>query len=708
MAKSKPQTKSSAKPAANPAPILDIQMIPVSKLTLCPKNVRKTPASKQEDAELYASIKAIGLKQNVLVHPVGDKFHVHAGGRRLYTVQQLIKEKHYKTNHQIQCVVEDADQAEETSAAENMIRAKMHPADEFTAFAEMRNNGRTEKEIATKFGITVKTVHQRLKLAGVAPEVMAAFRNGDMSLECVMAFTIAKDPARQIEVLKSVSQEYQMQAYSIRQKLLGSSSSGNSKFAKFVGLAAYKKAGGTVLEDLFSDDSTVHYEDSELLERLALEKLLKLAKAETKIWKWAEADIEADYSTYRKFGRVYPKPIEADPKLQTELDGLRELISKLEENYDSDKWTDEDQEKEDKATDRVEEIETLISNSAVFTDEDHKLAGCIVTLSFRGEVHVEGGLVRPEDIPAEEPVTEDGDTTEQFVNGEAVSGPVIEMPSTTSGSVYPQGAATVARKEQGMSQALAEELRATRHQIMKAHLAADPETAYDTMLYAMCCSTFSSSSNSPLHVSLREAEIFRSKQMLADTIAHRMLEAINDGLNLNWMEHKSPADFQAMTKLKKGEKEALFAWCTAHALHQQLSTDTATNKVTEHLGERLQIDVAACWRPTADNYWGRVNKAHALKMAKELIGASWSDDRSSLRKPEIAKSMENAFGETAHEAIGLNPEIADRTSRWLPDGMSFGDQEIVKSPVSTENDAQCFNDPSASPKALPSFMDAAA
>ena len=499
-----------------------------------------------------------------------------------------------------------------------------------------------------------------------------------------------------------------MQAYSIRQKLLGSSTSGNTKFSKFVGLAAYKKAGGTVLEDLFSDDSTVHFEDSELLARLAEEKLQKLAKGEAKIWKWAEADIDADYSTYRKYGRVYPKPVETDPKLQTELDELRELLSKLGDEYNGDNWTDEKDEQRDKAIDRVDEIEAIIENSAVYTKEDHKLAGCIVTLNFRGEVHVEGGLVRPEDIPAEEPVSENGDDTEQSENGEAISGPVIEMPSTTGGSVYPQDAATAARKEQGMSQALAEELRATRNQIMKAHLAADPETAYNTMLYVMCCSTFSSSSNSPLHVSLREAEIFRSKQILSDTVAHRMLEAINDGLNLNWMEHKSPADFQALTKLKKGEKETLFAWCTAHALHQHLSTDTATNKVTEHLGERLQIDVAACWRPTADNYWGRVNKAHALKMAKELIGASWSDDRSSLRKPEIAKSMENAFGETTHEAIGLNPEIADRTSRWLPDGMSFGDQEITKSPDVSANGAQCINDLSASPKVLPSFMNVAA
>ncbi|MFK5980378.1 MAG: hypothetical protein QM488_15975 [Rhizobiaceae bacterium] len=146
-------------------------------------------------------------------------------------------------------------------------------------------------------------------------------------------------------------------------------------------------------------------------QRLAEEKLQKLAKGEAKIWKWGEADIDADYSTYRKFGRVYPKPVETGQKLQTEFDGLRDLLSKLEENYDSDTWTDDDQEQEDKATDRVQEIETAIENSAVYTDEDHKLAGCIVTIGFQGEVHVEGGLVRPEDLPAEEPVTEDGDGT---------------------------------------------------------------------------------------------------------------------------------------------------------------------------------------------------------------------------------------------------------------------------------------------------------
>ena len=38
-------------------------------------------------------------------------------------------------------------------------------------------------------------------------------------------------------------------------------------------------------------------------------------------------------------------------------------------------------------------------------------------------------------------------------------------------------------------------------------------------------------------------------------------------------------------------------------------------------------------------------KDHALSTAKDLIGDDWSDDKSGLRKTELAKSMEQAFSE---------------------------------------------------------------
>ena len=56
MTKTKAKTKADAPAPANAAPAVDLEMIPLSKLVLSPKNVRKTPASAEADAELYASI----------------------------------------------------------------------------------------------------------------------------------------------------------------------------------------------------------------------------------------------------------------------------------------------------------------------------------------------------------------------------------------------------------------------------------------------------------------------------------------------------------------------------------------------------------------------------------------------------------------------------------------------------------------------------
>jgi ParB family chromosome partitioning protein len=50
-----------------------VRKIPLNKLVLSPANARKTPSSPAEDAELKASIRACGLKQNLVVHPVPTK-----------------------------------------------------------------------------------------------------------------------------------------------------------------------------------------------------------------------------------------------------------------------------------------------------------------------------------------------------------------------------------------------------------------------------------------------------------------------------------------------------------------------------------------------------------------------------------------------------------------------------------------------------------
>jgi ParB family transcriptional regulator, chromosome partitioning protein len=69
-----------------------VRNIPLDKLVPSPTNVRKTPPSAAEDAELKASIRARGLKQNLVVHPSAGENGVHAvtaGGRRLKALQEL-------------------------------------------------------------------------------------------------------------------------------------------------------------------------------------------------------------------------------------------------------------------------------------------------------------------------------------------------------------------------------------------------------------------------------------------------------------------------------------------------------------------------------------------------------------------------------------------------------------------------------------------
>ena len=106
-----------------------VRNIPLDKLVPSPTNVRKTPPSAAEDAELKASIRARGLKQNLVAHPAaGEKkgvLAVTAGGRRLKALQELAAEGVIPADFKVPCLVEEPEAAIETSLMENRIRAAL-------------------------------------------------------------------------------------------------------------------------------------------------------------------------------------------------------------------------------------------------------------------------------------------------------------------------------------------------------------------------------------------------------------------------------------------------------------------------------------------------------------------------------------------------------------------------------------------------------
>ena len=77
----KPPVAAKAADAATTAIAMtqDLRMIPLDQLGLSPLNVRKVAASAADDAELLASIRENGIKQNLVVHAMlGEKFAVDA------------------------------------------------------------------------------------------------------------------------------------------------------------------------------------------------------------------------------------------------------------------------------------------------------------------------------------------------------------------------------------------------------------------------------------------------------------------------------------------------------------------------------------------------------------------------------------------------------------------------------------------------------
>ena len=210
--------------------------------------------------------------------------------------------------------------------------------------------------------------------------------------------------------------------------------------------------------------------------------------------------------------------------------------------------------------------------------------------------------MRPVDIPEQTPSdSEETDAVEDGVSEEGAAGPSIELPQSMRAPSVPVDPTEAARKDQGIPRALADDLRASRHQILRAHLAADYATAYDVMLFAMARTVIGRGSHTcPLDMSLRPAMTMASREVLKETVAEHMLDTINEGLNLAWADAKAPEDFEQFCALPDEEKQKIFSWCTAYAVKQQLGNDSQSNPVIEAIGARLNVDVAACWRPTSE------------------------------------------------------------------------------------------------------------
>lgn len=170
---------------------MKLQYIELSRLKLSPANVRKRGAT-EDLGELTASIRSLGVIQPLLVRPNCDGFEVVAGQRRLLACQAI--EAQDGKAEPVPCAVLDAGDdatAIEASLAENIARLPMDEIDQYEAFAALKAQGRTVEEIAGQFGVTELLVKRRLAISALIPQILDAYRKGDIDAPTLRQLTMA-------------------------------------------------------------------------------------------------------------------------------------------------------------------------------------------------------------------------------------------------------------------------------------------------------------------------------------------------------------------------------------------------------------------------------------------------------------------------------------------------------------------------------------
>ena len=685
-------------------------MIPVRELKLSDQNVRRTAGDHEKLKQLKASILSNNVLQSLLVRPTNGTYQVVLGGRRLTALQELVAEGklHESTEVLCQLAAEDANDAE-ASLHENITREDMHPADEFLTFKEMADGGMSTENIAARSGYTERTVRQRLRLADVDPTLVTAYRNEEMTLADLMAFSITTDREQQVQVWKNCKTRGYANAGMIRTELNGDAVPSNSLLGRFVGLKAYRAAGGTEPLDLFNDYQNAYTNmlDRNLVLKLADKKLNAQAAKLQKYWNWVTVMHEVPWDHTRQFGRVRGMPTDPTPPQALKTEELAGEIAELQGQQDLDK--DQTRDLDRKRTE-LQTLELKITARRVYSPEERALAGCIVAIGDDGRTKITEGLVRPDDIPHEKPKSQKSSTD----NADAAAGaaehtrnavettddppaalPEIEPPTEnmwpSRGSMNnPEAMETRAAKKAGLGVALGDDLECIRTNVVRAHLAEDFDAAFDLLTFQLAEQVLRAGEHyiGPLDLTARRgtARPHKRKDEKAWAANDPGSELYNNvKIDTEWMESKDEIDrFRAFLALPTASRQEIFAYVTAKIMRPQLAFQVKATDAYEATAARMGINFASHIRPSADMFWKRVTRDRMMKTAETILGLEWTAVHENMKKEDLANAIASAFQ-------GNDPTINDQSRanalRWSIPGFEPFDRTPLGEEADAETDA---------------------
>jgi ParB family transcriptional regulator, chromosome partitioning protein len=186
----------------------EVRDIPLEKIDTSKFNVRKDLSAGTEESsleDLADSIRQKGLLSPVTVRPVGDRYELIAGQRRLLACQRLGLPT-------IRAVVRfgtsDTDSLE-ISLIENVHRAEMHPLDKARALHDLLGAYSGDmSRVAKETGISQQTVRKYLAISSLPPEIQAKLSTAEgparVGALAVLAQTFS-DPEAMVQAYDQIS-----------------------------------------------------------------------------------------------------------------------------------------------------------------------------------------------------------------------------------------------------------------------------------------------------------------------------------------------------------------------------------------------------------------------------------------------------------------------------------------------------------------------
>lgn len=595
-------------------------------------NVRR---KKSDVSELMGLIRTQGLLQNLIgfrqmiAGVETGTIEIIAGGRRLLAISLLIEAGYLPDDYSIPVLIVSEDEAIEISATENMGREDMHPADLFEAMQEMVHRGRSMEDVALLYNLDLLTVKRRLKLANVAPRLLDLYRDDEASFEQMMALAITDDHAAQERAWDGLG-KWNRSANALRRALTEQKVKiGADRVARFVGLAAYEQAGGTVTRDLFSEREEGYLDDVALLERLAMARLEKRrAKLLKEGMPWVDIMLRADAVDLMAYARVRRNPVALSEDQRQEVDALERKLADLQARLEGVEAPQDEAlcgqlEAELEATESQRKA-IYASQKPVANESDMKLAGAVLHLDAEGKPVVQRDLIRPADKGKMQALVPTGDVK--------------------------------ARRKPVHSDRLIAELTAQRTVALQAEMMVQGQAALAYLTYTLLQSVLMERGG---HRTL--ARIGASQPAL--TTAARESAA---ALAVNQRREQLLARLPDLDKAK-GQPDGLLAWLAGQPQAQLLellafcvatSLDGTQAREAESpdfvaAAQLVKLDMGKWWRPTADNYFNHVSKDQMMKVVSEAVSASSAVPLEKMRKGEAAGAAMRALAE-AH---------------WLPEPM---------------------------------------